>query len=274
MLGAIIGDIAGSVYERPENNIKTKDFPFFDRLARITDDTVLTCAVANAFMEYLAHPKITDLRNTLIDSLKSYGNAHQFVPYGKQFRKWMEDYRDKDPYNSFGNGSAMRVSPVAWFFESLEEVETMAKTSAEITHNHPKGIAGAQAVAAAVFMARTGKSKEEIHNYICKHYYPLDFTLDEIRPNYYGDLSCDGSVPQAIVSFLEADSFEDAVRNAVSIGGDSDTIAAMAGSIAEAFYGIPDEIRTSGLRILAQTDDLFQTYRRFEKFIAVRKALI
>ena len=107
MLGAIIGDIAGSVYERPENNIKTKDFPFFDRFSQITDDTVLTCAVANAFMEYLAHPKITDLRNTLIDSLKSYGNAHQFVPYGKQFRNWMEDYRDKDPYNSFGNGSAM-----------------------------------------------------------------------------------------------------------------------------------------------------------------------
>lgn len=273
MLGAIIGDIAGSVYERPGNNIKTKDFPFFDRLAGITDDTVLTCAVANAFMEYLAHPKITDLHNALIDSLKSYGNAHQFVPYGKQFRKWLEDYRDKAPYNSFGNGSAMRVSPVAWLFDSLEEVEAMAKTSAEVTHNHPLGIAGAQAVAAAIFMARTGKTKEEIQNYIGERYYPLDFTLDEIRPDYRTDTSCDGSVPQAIVSFLEADSFEDAVRNAVSIGGDSDTIAAMAGSIAEAFYGIPDEIRTPGLQILAQTEDLFQTYHRFEKFIAERRTL-
>lgn len=141
----------------------------------------------------------------------------------------------------------MRFSPVAWLFDSLAEVEAMAKISAEITHNHPRGIAGAQAVATAVFMARTGKTKEEIQNY-SEHYYPLDFILDEIRPDYYGDLSCDGSVPQAIVSFLEADSFEDAVRNAVSIGGDSDTIAAMAGSIAEAFFGIPDEIRTPRLQ--------------------------
>ena len=155
MLGAIIGDIIGSPYEAQEKNIKTKDFPLFSSRSKVTDDSVLTCAVAEAFLAHLKAPKIVDLRHALIDNLKEFGNCFQNVPYGQSFRRWMSDYLDKKPYNSFSNGSAMRVSSVGWLFDSLEKVEEMAKISAEVTHNHPEGIKGAQGVAAAIFLART-----------------------------------------------------------------------------------------------------------------------
>ena len=269
MLGAMIGDMVGAPYEMPENNIKTKDFPFWQIRSRVTDDSVLTCAVATTFMEYIRNPRMGDPHRELAKQLKFFGNSHQFVPYGRRFRKWMEDYTDMAPYHSLSDGAPMRVSPVAWLWNDLVTVTEMAKISAEVTHDHPEGIRGAQAVAAAIFLARNGASKNEIRNHISKHYYRLEFTLDEIRPNYYGSVACSETVPQAITAFLEAESFEDALRNAVSLGGDSDTLACMAGSIAEAFFKIPDEIRAEGEKRLPS--DLHQVLMDFRAFVAERK---
>ena len=264
MLGAILGDMIGSPYEAQEKNIKTKDFPLFCSRSKVTDDSVLTCAVAAAFLAHLKTPKMVDLHNALIDNLKEFGNCFQYVPYGQTFRKWMSDYLDRKPYNSFSNGSAMRVSSVGWLFDTLEKVEEMAKTSAEVTHNHPEGIKGAQAVAGAIFLARTTKSKEKIRSYIEQKYYKLDFSIDGIRDSYIGSLECAHSVPQAIVAFLESESFEDALRTAVSLGGDSDTLAAISGSIAEAFYGIPEDIFKAGVPkippMLMEVVDSFHDY--------------
>lgn len=266
MLGAIAGDIIGSVYEQPSRNIKTKDFPLFRALSVPTDDSVLTCAVAQAFMDHLENPQ-QKLNDLLIDNLKSFGRSHRFVPYGERFRSWMDDLADRNPYNSWSNGSAMRVSSVGWLFASLDETIAMAQASAEVTHDHAEGIKGACAAAAAIYLARTGKSQDEICSYITENYYPLDFTIAEIRSSYIGSLSCSGSVPQAIRAFIDGTDFEDTIRNAVSIGGDSDTIAAIAGSIAEAYFGIPQSIQDQVLMILeTETSDLLDVYRRFEKF--------
>lgn len=239
MLGAIIGDIAGSLYEF--ESPKTKDIELFEEGSRLTDDSIMTIAVGCA----CADSKLDDERDfkfSVIWYMRRIGRQYPRAGYGGMFYRWL--ISDVMPaYNSFGNGSAMRVSPVAWVANSLEQAETLAKWSAEVTHNHPEGIKGAQAVAAAIYLARTGKSKAEIKDYIEKHYYRLDFTLDEIRPTYQFDVTCQGSVPQAIQCFLEATDFEDAIRNAISLGGDGDTIAAMAGAIAEAWYGIPTAIQ-------------------------------
>lgn len=270
MLGAIIGDIAGSVYEQPSRNIKSKEFPFFGALSDYTDDTVLTCAVAEAFMLYKEQPQQVDLHRELIKSLKTFGNAHQFVPYGERFRQWMQNWQDDQPYNSWGNGAPMRVASAGWLFDTLEETLQMAELSAAVTHNHPLAIKGAQAVAAAIFMARNHSSKEQICEYIQKNYYSLDETLDQLRENSLWDVSSEGTVPQAVTAFLESDSFEDAVRNAISLGGDSDTIAAMAGSIAEAYYGIPGELKKQALEILSRASDLLAVYKKFEQFIKMR----
>lgn len=184
--------------------------------------------------------------------MRELGHQYPDAGYGGMFYRWVLGYLD-EPYGSYGNGSAMRVSPVAWAVDTLEEVETLAKWSAEITHDHPEGIKGAQAVAAAIFLARTGADKEEIRNYIQENYYNLNFTLDEIRPRYRFDVTCQGSVPQAIVCFLEAEDFEDAIRNAVSLGGDCDTQAAMAGAIAEAYFGIPDDLQEEVFEYIDET---------------------
>ena len=231
MLGAIAGDFIGSRFEK--HNCKTKTFELFDRFCRFTDDSVMTCATAYALL--------TDR-----DYAKAYRRFYEMYPvlgYGKKFRMWAAG-TIKEAYNSCGNGSAMRVSPVAWAFTSLTEVLIEAKLSAEVSHNHPEGIKGAQCVAAAIFLARTKTSKQEIKNYISNHCnYNLNFTLDEIRPRYRFDATCQGSVPQAVVAFLESEDYEAAIRNAISIGGDSDTIACITGSIAEAFYGgLPADI--------------------------------
>jgi ADP-ribosylglycohydrolase len=224
MIGAIAGDIIGSVFER--NNIKTTDFPLFSVMSTFTDDTVLTCAVAHAILDNLDYK----------DTLKTYGQRFPFAGYGREFKKWIYSPAGK-PYNSWGNGSAMRVSPVGFAFDSVEEVLREAEKSAAVTHNHPEGIKGAQSVALAVFLARKGAGKEKIKQEIEARFdYNLSRSLDEIRPNYKFDVSCQGSVPESIIAFLESKDYEDAVRLAVSIGGDSDTIACIAGGIAQAFY--------------------------------------
>ncbi|GHV32133.1 hydrolase [Synergistales bacterium] len=241
MIGAIIGDIVGSVYEF--NNIKTKDFPLFGKKNFFTDDTVMTIAVAEGLMN-------GGKPDDFIDAMKRYGRLYPDAGYGGRFKKWLFG-EDRKPNNSWGNGSAMRVSPVAWFFGNLAEVKKYAKISAAVTHNHPEGIKGAQAAAAAIFLARRGKSKAGIRAYIENKYgYDLSRTLDEIRPAYKFNESCRETVPEAIIAFLESTDFEDAIRNAISLGGDSDTLAAITGSVAEAAYGVPEEIRDKAMALL------------------------
>lgn len=224
MLGAIAGDMIGSVYEH--ETIKTKEFPLFDHFSRLTDDTVLTVAVASAILQK------TDYKT----SLKYFGRKYPDAGYGMFFYKWLFSNKSQ-PYYSWGNGSAMRVSPVGFAFDSIKDVLEQAEESAAVTHNHPEGIIGAQATALAIFLARTGHDKEKIKHEICtRFYYDLDRTLDEIRPGYEFDLSCEGSVPEAIIAFLESTDFEDAIRNAISLGGDSDTLACITGGIAQAYY--------------------------------------
>jgi len=252
MIGAIAGDIIGSVYEW--NNIKTKDFPLFSPECFFTDDTVMTLAIAEGLMN-------GGSGEAFVSAMKRYGCLYPYAGYGSRFGSWLLS-DDTKPYNSWGNGSAMRVSPVAWAFGTLREVEKYAEISAAVTHNHPEGIKGAQAVATAIFLARNGGTKKEIKEYIENRYgYRLDRTLDEIRPYYRFDESCQGTVPEAIIAFLESRDFEDAIRNAVSLGGDSDTLAAITGSIAEAAYGIPEEITEKVMSIL--DDFLANTCRRF-----------
>ena len=249
MLGAIIGDIVGSPYEFSSK--KTKDFLLFQPSCRPTDDSVMTIAVGCACVSS-NYKDEREFKRLLTELMQELGRIYPDAGYGGMFYRWLRSHSPK-PYNSFGNGSAMRVSPVAWVAESLEEAETLAKWSAEITHSHPEGIKGAQAVAAAIFMARNGADQEEIRGYIQENYYDLSFTLDEIRPGYRFDVTCQGSVPQAIVCFLEAEDFEDAIRNAVSLGGDGDTQAAIAGSIAEAYFGIPEQLQEEAFQYIDDT---------------------
>lgn len=241
MLGAIAGDIIGSVYEWQP--IKTTHFRLFHPLCRFTDDTVLTVALADSLLHGTPY----------VDLLKNYYRSYPHAGYGGSFHEWARS-DDPRPYNSWGNGSAMRVSPVGFAFGTIDEVLDQAKRSAEVTHDHPEGIKGAQAIASAIFLARSGNSKEQIKGYIESQFgYDLDTPLDEIRPRYCFEVSCRGSVPQAIRAFLESDDFERAVRLAVSLGGDSDTLACMAGGIAQAFYGgVPEAI---GRRVFEVLDD-------------------
>jgi ADP-ribosylglycohydrolase len=250
MLGAIAGDIIGSAHEH--DPITTTRFRLFHPLCRFTDDTVLTVALADSLLHGIPY----------VDLLKRYYRAYPRAGYGDNFHRWARSERS-DPYNSWGNGSAMRVSPVGFAFGTIDEVLDQARRSAEVTHDHPEGIKGAQAVASAVFLARTGDSKEQIKGYVEATFgYDLDTPLDDIRPRYYFDVSCQGSVPQAIRAFLESRDFEHAVRLAVSLGGDSDTLACMAGGIAQAFYGgVPEAI---GQRVYEMLDEhLGAMTRRF-----------
>lgn len=231
MLGAIAGDIIGSVFEA--SFVKTTDFPLFSDRSTFTDDTVLTIATADAILH----------QRDYAANYKRFARAYPHAGYGGSFRAWFMDKKSA-PYNSWGNGSAMRVSPVGFAYDSLEAVLTEAAKSAMVTHNHPEGVKGAQATAAAIFLARNGQSKDDIRREITARFqYRLDMTLAEIRPSYYFDVSCQGSVPQSIIAFLESYSVESAIRNAVSLGGDADTMACIAGGIAHAFYQkIPAEI--------------------------------
>ena len=244
MLGAIIGDISGSRFEW--DNHKSKEFELLTRSCCPTDDSNMTLAVAKAILE--ADADWSKLPGLAVSCMRNFGRWYPHG-YGGRFWDWLKS-RDPQPYGSWGNGSAMRVSPCAWAAGSMEEALQLSDAVTNLTHNHPEGVKGARAVTAAIWLARQGAGIPEIREHINEEYYQLDFTLDQIRPKYDFDVSCQGSVPQAIEAFLESTGFEDTVRNAISIGGDSDTIAAMAGSIAEAYYGIPEEIRNQAIAFL------------------------
>ena len=233
MYGAIIGDIVGSTYEF--KRIKTKRFLLFPWFSAFTDDSIMTVAVAQALMDW--QEQGVDLHDAMVRHMRKLGHKYPnpVGAYGRHFKQWLCSY-DPKPYKSCGNGSAMRVTPCGLLAISLEEALSLAKISAEVTHNSYEGIKGAKAVAAAIYMAKTGHSKDEIRRYISKDFYPLNKTLAEIRPTYRFNGTCQGSVPQSIIAFLESESYEDAVRNAVSLGGDADTMAAIAGSIAWSYY--------------------------------------
>lgn len=231
IIGAVSGDVIGSVFEW--NNVKKIDFTLFNPNCKFTDDTVLTMAIADSILNNKSFEKM----------IWEYGRKYRGRGYGGRFRNWLKS-DSRTPYGSYGNGSAMRVSPVGFVYDDIEKVLEIAKQSAEVTHNHPEGIKGAQATATAILLAWQGKTKQEIKDYITETFnYDLDFSIDEIRPTYTFDVSCQGSVPQAIVAFLDSSDYENAIRLAISIGGDSDTIACIAGGIAAAYYRqIPVEI--------------------------------
>ena len=283
MLGAIVGDIVGSVYEW--SNIKTKDFPLFREDCFFTDDTVMTCAVAEAIMN-------GGQKNNFIDAMKKYGRMYPDAGYGARFNTWIQN-NDCSPYNSFGNGSAMRVSPCAWVMDcgfyartgTWPSSRNLARISAEVTHNHPEGVKGAMATSDAIFLCRyyfggycgdyeqpinddPAECKRRIREYIEKEYgYNLSQSLDDIRPTYHFNETCQDTVPQAIIAFLESTDFEDAIRNAISLGGDSDTLAAITGSIAEAAYGIPDWIKDKTYTYL--DEPLKDVLRRWEQEVSI-----
>lgn len=257
MFGAIVGDIVGSRFEA--NNIKTKDFELFTPDSRPTDDTVMTIAIAEALYNHVYYNEDLDLAAK--NCMRMYGRSFPGAGYGGRFIKWI--YSDNpQPYNSFGNGAGMRVSPCAIIANSLDEAIKFSHAVTEVTHNHPEGVKGADAITTAIYLAKVGESKSEIKKFIERLYYKLDFTLDDIREDYKFDVTCQGSVPQAIVAFLESEDFEDAIRNAISIGGDSDTIAAMTGAIAEEYYGIPYDIQFTTIDHMY--DDLLGIMYSFE----------
>ena len=261
MIGAILGDIVGSIYEFDNN--KTKEFELFDKECFFTDDSVMTISIAETLMQYenIDENNIDEFKEKLIDVMHEIGIKYPDCGYGGHFLVWI--LRNKrEPYNSFGNGSAMRVSSVGWYAKTLEEAELISRVTAEVSHNHPEGIKGAVATAGAVFLAKTGATMDEIKQYISK-YYTIDFTIDEIRPTYDYDITCQGTVPQAMQAFFESENFEDAVRNAISIGGDSDTLAAITGAVAEAYYGISDDLKETALSYL--DDKLLDITERFEE---------
>ena len=239
MYGAILGDMIGAPYEFDMGD-KTKDFPLFCERSQFTDDTVMTIAVAEVLINEEAGKTPEEIKHALADSMRSWGKKYPNAGYGARFIGWIFD-DNAGPYNSFGNGSAMRVSSAGWLYDSLEQTRRMARLTAEVTHNHPEGIKGAEATASAIFLARTGASKEEIKSYIVKEFgYDLSRTIDQIRPGYHHVESCQETVPEAITAFLEGTDFEDVIRTAVSLGGDCDTLTCIAGSIAEAFYPVPE----------------------------------
>lgn len=241
MYGAILGDIIGSPFEFDRGD-KTKDFKLFSRRSHFTDDSVMTLAVCEALLKVGQDATVKEIEDAVISSMQSWGRRYPHEGYGGYFRCWLTA-RHPEPYNSFGNGSAMRVSAAGWLYDSLEKTRVVAKATANVTHNHPEGIKGAEATASAIFMARNGSSKEEIKKYIENEFhYDLNRTLDEIHPSFHMDETCQKTVPEAIIAFLEARDFEDAIRNAVSLGGDTDTLGAITGSIAEAYFGISESL--------------------------------
>ena len=263
MYGAILGDIIGSPYEFDMNNIKTKDFPLFSNRSTFTDDTVMTIAVGEALMDGLDERIREDeaMKELLVEALKKSGYKYPNYGYGARFLQWLDF--GLEPYNSYGNGSAMRVAAAGWLYDTLPLTRYIAMLSAAVTHNHPEGIKGAEATASAIFLARNGSSKGEIKEYIIKEFgYDLSRTCNEIRPTYHHVESCQETVPEAITAFLEGNSFEDVIRTAVSLGGDSDTLTCIAGSIAEAYFGVPEELKAEcSYRI---PEEMRGVLRRFE----------
>lgn len=239
MYGAILGDIIGSPFEFDRGD-KTKEFDLFTKGCDFTDDSVMTIAVGEALLAVGPEATVKEIEEAVVTNMQDWGKRYPYAGYGGRFRYWLRE-RNPKPYGSYGNGSAMRVSAVGWLYDSLERTREVARATANVTHNHPEGIKGAEATASAIYMARNESSKEKIKEYIEREFhYNLDRTLDEIRPGYHMDETCQRTVPEAIIAFLESKDFEDAIRNAVSLGGDTDTLGAITGSIAEAFYGISD----------------------------------
>ena len=274
IFGAVVGDVIGSPYEFNRNNIKTKNFELISERSQFTDDSVMTVAISHALCECKTDGIMDEkkFKKAVIESMQYFGRRYPYAGYGTMFIGWVFSEHPR-PYNSFGNGSAMRVSPIAWAFDDLETVEKFAEISASVSHNHPEGIKGAQAIAAAIFMARTGKSKSEIKNYIeNKYHYNLDRTCDEIRPFYHHIETCQETVPEAITAFLEGENFEDAVRTAVSLGGDSDTLTDITASIAQGMWGVPEEIEKM---IRSKLDDfmLFEIDKFYELFANTAKKI-
>ena len=269
MYGAILGDIIGSPYEFDMGD-KTKDFPLFNEISGFTDDSVMTIAVADALLCEAKDPE--RIKTLLVYSMQRWGRKDPDAGYGGMFLRWLfED--DPQPYGSFGNGSAMRVSSAGWLYDTLEETREKARLTAEVTHNHPEGIKGAESVAAVIWLARNGKSKQEIREYVIKEFgYDLSRTCDEIRPGYYHVESCQQTVPEAITAFLEGESFEDVIRTAVSLGGDCDTLTCIAGSMAEAFYGVPEELKEECRKRI--TPEMNEVLARFDEARKVDKGTV
>lgn len=261
MLGAIIGDIVGSPYEFDRGE-KSKKIPLFSNASRFTDDSVMTIAVASALMKVNANDTDKSIKAKIGDEMRYFGKLFPNAGYGYRFSQWL--FNDKmDAYNSYGNGSAMRVSAISWLYDNIDDVRHVARLSAEVTHNHPEGIKGAESVASTIFLARQGKSKEDIKKYIEDEFgYDLNRSCDKIRPNYHHVESCMETVPEAITAFLEGSDFEDVIRTAISLGGDCDTIAAIAGSIAEAHYVIPEDIKRECIHRLSA--ELLDVITEFE----------
>ena len=261
MIGAIFGDIVGSPYEF-DRSPKIKNFgPLFIKESVFTDDSVMTIAVADGLMKVGFDADSDAIKASVIKSMKEWGRRYPYAGYGGKFIRWFQAY-DASPYGSWGNGSAMRVSSAGWLYDTLERTREVARLTAEVTHNHPEGIKGAEATATAIFLAHTGKSKDEIKKYIVDEFgYDLSRTLDDIRPDYYHVESCQQTVPEAIIAFLEGNDFEDVVRCAVSLGGDCDTLTCIAAGIAEAYYGVPEEYKKETLNRIE--DDMREVYERF-----------
>lgn len=268
MYGAILGDMIGAPYEFDRGN-KTKDFEMFNDRVSFTDDSVMTIAVADALMRISKDAEDDDVRTAVIQSMQKWGRMYPRAGYGQRFFFWLGK-KNPQPYGSWGNGSAMRVSSVGWLYNSLEETRRYARLTAEVTHNHPEGIKGAEAVASAIFMARNGASKEEIKKYIIQEFdYDLSRTCDEIRPGYHHIESCQETVPEALTAFMEGSDFEDVIRTAVSLGGDCDTLTCIATSIAEAFYGLPDNMKDECRKRLPK--DMLRVLDRFDERRSDRK---
>lgn len=265
MYGAILGDIIGSPYEFDRGD-KTRDFPLFSRESAFTDDSVMTVAVAQGLLDAGTDAPLEAIAAAVTASMVRWGRKYPYAGYGARFRYWLRA-KEPQPYNSCGNGSAMRVSAAGWLYDTLERTLAVSAATAAVSHNHPEGIKGAQATAAAIFLARTGSDKQAIRDYIGQTFgYDLGRTCDEIRPGYHHVETCQETVPQAVTAFLEGESFEDVIRTAVSLGGDCDTLTAIAGSMAEAFYGLPEPLR---LACRERVDpEMLQVLDRFD---AVRK---
>ncbi len=263
MYGAILGDMIGAPYEFDRGD-KTKNFPLFGKGTKFTDDSVMTIAVAEALLELDEDADEKAVCQAVSKSMRRWGRKYPDAGYGVRFHNWLFSRRKPQPYGSWGNGSAMRVSAAGWLFDTLEETRRYARLSAEVTHNHPEGIKGAEATASAIFMARNGASKDEIKDYIIREFaYNLSRTCDEIRPEYHHVESCWETVPEAVTAFLEGNDFEDVIRTAVSLGGDCDTLTCIAGSIAEAYYGVPDEMREECRKRLPE--DMLEVLDQFEE---------
>ncbi|MBO4902110.1 MAG: ADP-ribosylglycohydrolase family protein [Lachnospiraceae bacterium] len=266
MIGAILGDIIGSRFEFDRGD-KTKEFELFTEECSFTDDTVMTVAVGKALMDAGKDADTDEIEEAVQESMQTFGHGYPFAGYGARFIGWLAAGDEAKPYNSFGNGSAMRVSAAGLLYDSIERTREVARATANVSHNHPEGLKGAEATAAVMFLARTGVSKDEIRAYVSREFqYDLSRTLDEIRPGYHHVEDCQHTVPEAITAFLEGESYEDVIRNAVSLGGDTDTLAAIAGAMAEALYGVPEELKEKLEDYLpADLMDIVEEFLKYEK---------